>query len=223
MTLLSLLRSKFFVHKLTSSINDNSWIDLKPMDSLITQARLGYETMLSALNGEHVDQRRSASRWQIIYRQWVMAPAAIVLALDINTNRQYQWKLLQQINQVINYVVISCEQLWLECIILYYDQWMIKEYTCEWLNTTIDVLNSIIIKNNTINGLWVLIHELHHEYYNHHVIIMSDRYARDTIEDAWQTQNLLDTHQALWYIRDFSSPIIRRWLTPTRLIQLKLQ
>ena len=61
MTRLSHLRSKFFAHKLTSHISDN-FVGADQVDVLLTQARLGYETMLSQMSGERVDQRRSASR-----------------------------------------------------------------------------------------------------------------------------------------------------------------
>jgi hypothetical protein len=221
MTRLSHLRSKPFAHKLTSSISDNfEWSD--KVDVLLTQARLGYETMLSQTNGERVDQRRSASRWQVIYRQWVVAPAAVVLVLDINPNRQYHQKLLQQINQVINHTIISCEQLWLECIILYPDQWEMQEYVCEWLEKTIVFLNTII------GGVWktnallaASLQQCYNEHYDKHIIILSDRLNWDIKQDANQMQHLLDTHQMIWYIRDYPSPIVRRWAMPQWLLWLK--
>jgi hypothetical protein len=220
MTRLSNLRSKLFAHKLTSSISDNfEWSD--KVDALLTQARLGYETMLSQANGEKIDQRRSASKWQITYRQWVVAPAAVVLVLDITANRQYHQKLLQQINQIINHTITSCEQLWLECIILYPDQWQTKEYVCEWLEQAINFLNKIIIRSII---LWTLNFELwtlYNEHYDKHIIILSDRLNWDHTQDANQIQHLLDTHQALWYIRDYPSPIMRRSPVPQWLIWLK--
>jgi hypothetical protein len=68
MTRLSNLRSKLFAYKLTSSISDK-FEDFDRIDALLTQARLGHETILSQTSGEKVDQRRSASRGQVIYRQ----------------------------------------------------------------------------------------------------------------------------------------------------------
>ena len=220
MTRLSNLRSKLFAHKLTSSISDNfEWSDR--IDVLLTQARLWYETMLSQTNGEKIDQRRSASRWQMIYRQWVVAPGSVVLVLDITANRQYHQKLLQQINQIINHTITSCEQLWLECIILYPDQWQTWEFVCEWLGQTISFLNKIITRSII---LWTLNFELwtlYNEHYDKHIIILSDRLSWESKQDANQIQNLLDTHQAIWYIRDYPSPIVHRWAIPQWLIWLK--
>ncbi len=227
MTRLSNLRSKLFASKLTSSISDNfedseqQWIHVRVdrIDVLLTQARLGYETMLSQTNGEHVDQRRSASRGQVTYRQWVVAPAAAVLVLDITNNRQYHSKLLQQINQIINHTVTSCEQLWLECVILYPDQWQTWEYVCEWLDQTISFLNWVLTTNYE---LWIMNYELlYNEYYNYQAIILSDRLSWDNTQDTSQIQHLLDTHQALWYVRDYPSTLVRRWAIPQWLFWLK--
>jgi|GEM_PF-4468280 len=110
MTRLSQLRSKLFAYKLTSSISDN-FLGSDKVDALLTEARLGYETMLSTASGERVDQRRSASRGQVIYRQSIVAPTSVVLVLDITSNWQYQHKILQQINIIINHTITSCEQL----------------------------------------------------------------------------------------------------------------
>ncbi len=230
MTRLSNLRSKLFAHKLTSSISDNfqnaeqQWISIRvdKIDALIAQARLGYETMLSASHAERVDQRRSASKWEITYRQWIAISATVILVLDITINRQYQHTTLQQINHIINHTIISCEQLWLECIILYCDQWKVREYLCEWLEQTINFLNTLIKgvwKTNTL--LATCLQQCYNEHYDKHIIILSDRLSRDNAKDFNQVQQLLDTYKALWYIRDYPSPIIYRWAAPEWLIQLK--
>ena len=218
MTRLSHLRSKLFAHKLTSSINDN-FEGSDRIDILLTQARLGYETMLSQTNGEYVDHRRSAMKWQITYRQWVIAPAEVVLVLDLNANRQYHWTILTQINHIINHTIISCEQLWLECIILYQHQWALQTYHCESLQQTIHHIN-LIITAATISNIQILLNEVYHQYYNHHIIILSDRYTRDARNDDWQLQHFIDICQTLWYIRDYPSPIICRVPIPYWLVNL---
>lgn len=222
MNRLSKIRYRLFAHKLTSSISDNS-MDLTRVDILLTQSRLGYETMLSTTAGERIDQRRSASTWQLVYRQSITAPAALVLVLDISCNRAFHKTILYQINQIINYAITSCEQLWLECIILYPNDWQTKEYICEWLEATIKHLTKIL-KNATINcELSTINYELlHNEYHNHHVIIISDRLSWDDQHDGDQIQTMIYNGQVLWYIRDYPSPILHRGNIPEWLIWLKL-
>lgn len=222
MTRLSHLRSRLFAHKLTSSISDN-FIGSDQINVLLTQARLGYETMLSQTSGERVDQRRSAMKWQVTYRQWVVAPAAVVLVLDINSNRQYHKKLLQQINQIINHTITSCEQLWLECVILYSDQQWIQEYTVESLDESIYIINQSLQQQSyqTDTLLPSYLDRYYNEYYDHHGIVLSDWYARDPERDAHRSDNQLASGQMIWYIRDYPSPIVHRWAIPEGLIQLK--
>lgn len=222
MTLLFKLRSRLFAYKLTSSISDNG-VDLTRLDTLLTQARLGYETVLSQTSGERVDQRRSAMKWQITYRQWIVAPAAVVLVLDINSNRQYHQKILQQINQIINYTITSCEQLWLECIIIYSDQQWIQEYAVESLDESIYIINQSLQQqlSQTNTLLPNYLDRYYNEYYDHHAIVISDWYTRDPERDAHRSDNQLATGQMIWYTRDYPSPIVHRWAIPDGLIQLK--
>lgn len=219
MTRLSSLRLKLFAHKLVSSTSDNFQGSDK-IDALLSQSRLGYETMLTNSSGERVDQRRSASSWQIIYRQWVVAPPSVVMILDINPNRHYNYTILSQINQIINYTIRSCEQLWIECIIIHSEQWDVKEYVCEWLESAIIYLNEIL-HNTTDCLLASALHRYHNEYYNYHTIIISDRLSWVEKDHKWQIQNLINNHQALWYVRDYDSVITRRITVPHGLIQLK--
>lgn len=222
MSRLSQIRYTLYATKLTSSIKDYSSVDTNLIDRLLSSIRSWYEIILSKTSGERIDHRRSAQQWDIIYRQWVSNVPTVVLLLDINYNRSYHKPILTKINHIILYVINSCQQLGLECAIVYQDRWELKEYTVDTLDQSIIEINTVI-KQYAIHpwvppSLNVLIEQYHHNYYDQHAIILSDWYTRT--DDDHQTQNALDQGQMIWYIRDYPTPVAKQKIKPKGLIRL---
>jgi len=232
MSRLSHLRYKLFAHKLTSPTSDNDkklvnnvhWWLLTHVDDLLTRSRLGFDTQVNKVGWERIDQRRSAQSGSITYRRWIIAPPSVIIICDICSNRSYHNTHLGQISSIISHTVAWCKQLGIECTIIYYDGNLAQEYIIEWWDSSIDFLNQQLYratKSKTSSHLWDLLQHYHHQYYDSHVIILSDRYERDATRDAGQTNNILHTQQGIWYIRDYRSLIIERSTIPEWLIWLK--